>query len=251
MRIVVFLIAILAVACKDKPKTEPVANPQPTGSGSQVAPAPDRVPTPPTPPQAGPTTIELPKLSGKAPAATKTKLSKAQLEALSKIELKDFKRDVRKLEPSFLLVKQKIDSRPKITTEVTVLPCMDCLPMQLDKWKAKADGLKVQLLPPELREQPDTTFELGDTELAAGTKAIYAYLLGYHFGKDDTGNPAGAYANSYALYYNNGVNQIRVVASYSDDPLASKEDLVRAVPREQLEKIAKAVLDVYTQAWGN
>ena len=38
---------------------------------------------------------------------------------------------------------------------------------------------------------------------------------------------------------------------YIDDPLGSKEDLARAVPREHLERVATAFLDQYAQAWAN
>ena len=119
--------------------------------------------------------------------------------------------------------------------------------MQLDKWKA--DELKAKLHA-GLRDRPDTTFEVGEIDLG-GAKAIFTYELGYFFGNDAIGEALGLYTNAYVLYFNDAVNEIRVIAKYVDDPLGSKDDLARAVPREQLEKIARAFLDAYTQSWGN
>ena len=69
----------------------------------------------------------------------------------------------------------------------------------------------------------------------------------YQQGKDQNG-PVGAFSNAYALYYNDNVNQIRVVSEYKDD-WQTREDLMRIAPREDLEKLARAFLDAYTHAW--
>ena len=73
---------------------------------------------------------------------------------------------------------------------------------------------------------------------------IYVYQLGQSFGPD-----GGTYSDAYALYYNDGVNEVRVVAEYKDDPLKTKADMARVAPQDQLAKIAMAFIDVYTQAW--
>ena len=80
---------------------------------------------------------------------------------------------------------------------------------------------------------------------------IYVYHLGQFIGKDENGNMNGAYSNAYILYHHDGTNFIRVVTEYIDDPVASKADLAKAVPRDQLERIGSAFLDAYTQAWAN
>jgi hypothetical protein len=64
------------------------------------------------------------------------------------------------------------------------------------------------------------------------------------------GNPIGAFSDAYALYYNDGVNQIRVVAEYKDDP-TTREDMLAIAPKEDLERLAKAFLAAYTHAWAN
>ena len=42
---------------------------------------------------------------------------------------------------------------------------------------------------------------------------------------------------------------IRVVSEYKDDMVATKEDMVKAVPKEDLLNTAKAMIDVYTHHW--
>ena len=117
--------------------------------------------------------------------------------------------------------------------------------MDLEKWKAKGDAMKV-LLAEDLRSLPDTIFEIGKTDLN-GQPVIFTYQFGILSGKDENG-PTGSFSNAYALYYNDNVNQIRVVAEYKDD-WQTREDLMRIAPREDLEKLARAFLDAYTHAW--
>ena len=69
-----------------------------------------------------------------------------------------------------------------------------------------------------------------------------------HWAADDTGQPQGSYSNAYVLYFNDGINQIRVVAEYKDDAM-SREDMLKVAPREDLEKLAKSFLDAFTHAW--
>ena len=119
--------------------------------------------------------------------------------------------------------------------------------MALDAWKARADELK-QLLSKELLARPDTQFEIGAREVL-GVTAIYTYQLGYFFGKDEQDQPLGDYSNAYVLYYNDRVNQIRVVAHYRDDAPGGKDQLLAIAPREDLEKMAVAFLSYYLHEW--
>jgi hypothetical protein len=233
--IVVILVGLLG--CQDAPKQMVQA-----GSGSNKG--------------SGSTTpepVQLPPMSGKPPPKTKDPLAKDRLEAMSKLEVPDWTRDLRRLDEGFLDIKYKTKSRPKIMTSLTVLPCTRkaCVPMELDKWKADKDALMVTLAP-ELRTRPDTVFEVGETSFPSGGggKIIYVYQLGLFFGKDENGNMTGAYSNALVLYYNDGVNQIRVVSEYVDDPVKTKEDLAKSVPKATLEKTATAFLDFFLQKWG-
>jgi len=232
--------SLLAIGCSSKPTPQPAAG---SGSGSAtpsdaaVANAAQRIPASEP--------IELPKLSGKPPAKTSKPHSKAEQEALASLEFKGFVRDLRRLEP--LEVRQHITQRPRIDVQVNVIPCKPCVPMQLDKWQAST--LK-SLLPTPLRNQPDLQFEVGETELG-GAKLIYTYELGQYAGPDETGEQRRQYTDAYVLYFNDGVNQLRVTSKYVDDALPSKEHMARVVPREDLEKMGKALFDSYAQAWGN
>ena len=249
MRTSVVLASVIALAgCgskKEAPKTE-------TGSGSQVAPATgsDTAGSAVTPaagsaiPVSKGISIKVPKGDGTPPKATTKTLDRKDFERMMTLKFDGFESSVRNRDNQ--LDVRHSTPRPTLATTVTVAPCFDCLPMELDKWKAKEPGLKM-LLAEGLRDRADTTWELGTTDLN-GQKLIYTYQFGHNYGVDESGNPDGAFSNAYALYYNDGKNQIRVVAEYKDDPM-SRDDLKAIVPKEDLEKLAKGFLDFYTHAW--
>ncbi len=162
----------------------------------------------------------------------------------------------------------------------------ECTPMELPKWKEKEAQLKASLMKPELINAPDTVFELGIVQLN-NTPVIYQYQLAQSQPVPEPGAGSGsaakgsaatakgsaaaakgsagsgsagsaqpqftpghfAWSHAYTLYYNDGQNQIRIVSEYKDDPLVTKEAMAKEVPREDLENVARAFLDVYTQAW--
>ena len=249
MRTLAVLASLLFAlsACKTDKKPEAKA-----GSGSAVA-------TKPSEPTAGsgsgsaaPTAgepdkraaIELPKPDGTPLKKRETQLDQAGFDELAKVEVPGFEKKVRN--QSGGLDVRFSTPRPKLAVTVTVAPCFDCTPIELEKWKAKEATLK-QLLIEELRDRPDTIWELGQTEVS-GTPAIFTYQFGHFFGKDDLGNPSGGFSNAYILYWNDGKNQIRVVAEYKDDP-TSREDMLEIAPREDLEKLARSFLDLFTHKW--
>jgi hypothetical protein len=241
VRIAFIVAVVLATGCKDK--TGPAVTP---GSGSSTAAAADAAGS--AQPDERPA-LTLPKLSGKPPVATKTKHTKAEYEKLGKqLEFVDWERDVRRALDNVLEVKHTTKIRPKISVRVLMSACLKCVPMDVEKWRAQKEALRMEL-PEELRDKPGTVFEIGEATLG-GAKVISVYGLGTSFGKDDNG-PTGAYMNALTLHFNDGINQIKLVTSYADDPIGTKEDLVKVVPREHLEKIGLAFLDQYLQAWGN
>lgn len=187
--------------------------------------------------------IKLPKSDGTPPKKTTKPIEQADADRMIKLDFEGFEKTDRTGGKTFEV--RLTTSRPRLAVTVTIVPCFDCIPMDLEKWKAKGDAMKV-LLAEELRNLPDTVFELGKTEIN-GQPVIFTYQLGYTNGQDANG-PVGAYSNAYALYYNDNVNQIRVVAEYKDDWVA-REDMQRIAPREDLEKLARAFLDTYTHAW--
>jgi hypothetical protein len=154
---------------------------------------------------------------------------------------------VRAIAPTVFEVRQLSESRPKLAATITIKPCFDCLPMVLDTWKQRRDALELQV-DERLRDRPDTELDIGATQLA-GAAAIFTYQAGYHASTDRNGNPAGVFTDAYALYYNDGTNEIRIVAEYKDDPAASKDAMVSAAPREQLDRLAHAFGDLYVHVW--
>jgi hypothetical protein len=241
MRTVTILLstALLAVGCKDKPKQQATTSP---GSGSQVAEGSAGSAGSSSTPAKKQNELVLPKLSGTPPVKAKA-IDKAKAEELGKLEFEGFDKDVRRADATGIDVRYKTAERPKIAATVNATKCFDCVPMDLEKWKPKVDSLKV-LIGPELRDREDTSFEFGATEVGGATM-IWSYHVGYKMEPDE----GGAFANAYALHYNDGVNMIRVVAEYKDDTPASREDMVNLTPREDLEAVAKAIMDTFVHAW--
>jgi hypothetical protein len=191
--------------------------------------------------------IVLPHGPGTPPIKDKP-VDGAKIKALSQLTFAGFNLDPKRVTDNALEVTQRTDSRPRLQATVFIEPCKDrCTAIDLDKWKAKGDTLKVFLMP-DLRTAADTTFEVGQTELN-GAKMIFTYQLGFLMGKNDEGAQKGLYSNAYVLYFNDDVNQITVVTEFKDQLPASRDALLKLAPRADLEKVAKAFLDVYTQAW--
>jgi hypothetical protein len=228
----IVLITLLVVACKE---SQPAT---PSGSGSQVAAGSGSSKSP---------VIVVPQPKGQTLPKSKGKLDKATVDKLAALTFESFTQDIRRQSEQGLEVKQKTKPRPHLTVTVTVTPCFDCIPMELDKWKAKGEALKM-LLDPELKTRPDTKFEVGDTPVL-GQKMIYTYQLAYFSGTDENNNPEFAYSDAYVLYYNDGINHIRVVAEYADDPVKNAKAMEDIAPKELLERMAKAFMIAYVQAW--
>lgn len=242
VRTAVAFLVIALVGCKTD-KTKPAAGSGSAGSGSAGSSAigsgsdsgSNAVPKGDT--------IKLPKSDGTPPKKTTKPIEQADVDRMIKLDWEGFEKTDRTGGKTFEV--RLTTSRPRLAVTVTVTPCFDCIPMDLEKWKAKGDAMKV-LLAEELRNLPDTVFDIGKADLN-GQPVIFTYQLGYQSGQDANG-PVGAFSNAYALYYNDNVNQIRVVAEYKDDWVA-REDMQRIAPREDLEKLARAFLDAYTHAW--
>lgn len=229
---VVSLLALAALGCKDKPtKKAPPSNVgSATGSDSGPRPAPDLI---------------LPRADGTPPKKTTTPLTKADYERLAQLEYPGFVRDVRALTDDIFEVRHKTKDHPKLWAEVMVKPCSDCLPMELDKWKAREAELRAKTLE-SLKDTPGIDWELGETELN-GQKVIYIHQIGT---TNAPGPGGGAYSftNAYIAFYNDGVNEIRVIGSYKDDPV-TRQGLEQLAPKEDLRALALSFLDVFTHAW--
>lgn len=230
--VAVSLLALAAGGCKSKPtKKAPPANVgSGAGSGSGPRAAPDLV---------------LPRADGTPPKKTTAPHTKADYERLAKLEFPGFNQEVRTVGDKVFEVRHKTKDHPRLWAVVTIKQCFECLPMELDKWKAKEAELKAMNLE-NLKDAKDIDWELGETVLN-GQKIIYAYQVG-------SGQTAGegggefAFTNLYAAYFNDGINEIRVVGTYKDDP-AAKADLKKLAPKEDLRALALSFMDVYTHQW--
>ena len=252
MRHLAVLITALALSagCKDKKPAEPAARSE-AGAGSEGAAGAAVAGSAAGSAEAagggagsGAASVRLPPREGKPLAKSGAKLAAAQIDRMLAIEAPTWKQEPRTRADSRVEVRYLTEARPRLAVTLTAAECHSCIPLELEAWKAKADGLKT-LLAKELRDHPDTTFEVGATDIN-GTPAIFTYQVGYADG--GSGGPL-AYSDAYALYYNDEINMIRVVAEYKDDPQPSREAMVALAPRQDLEKIAKAFLEAYVQTW--
>lgn len=235
MRLAWVFAALLAQSCRCQDGTPPA----PTG-GSSAAPITERTTL----------DIQLPKLSGKPPAKTTAPITK--FDKLTALRFPDFQLEATPY-PTSIALKQRTELRPRVSVYVHVTPCgpmEKCLPMNVDAWRGDIERLKAISLAPSLHDRPDTVFDVNASSIA-NVPVISVYQVGQFFGTDHNNNPSRAYSHAYSLYYNDGVNALRVIASYSDDPRPSMGEMKSTVPRAFLEKAATAFLDAYGQAWAD
>lgn len=230
--LIVSLLAAVA-GCKDKPKRKApppnAATPQhTTGEPGQAAPD-----------------LELPHSEGGPPKKTTAPHTKADYERLSKLTYPGFAQQIRTLGDKVFEVRQITNGHPRYWVTVTIQHCMDCVPMELEKWKARTEDLKVLL--GALKNAPGVTFDVGQTHVN-GAPVMYSYQFGDGKIGEDKGGPQTSFTNAFAAYYNDGINQIRVVAEYKDDP-KPLEELAKIAPKDDLQMLALSFLDVYTHAW--
>jgi hypothetical protein len=234
VRTILFVSLLALVAgCKDKPtKKAPPPNVGSAAAGSASG------------PRAAPDLI-LPRADGTPPKKTTKAHTKEDYERLAKLEYPGFTQEVRTVGEKVFEVRQKTKDHPRLWAVATIKHCFECLPMELDKWKAKEQELKAINLE-NLKDSKDVDWELGETTLN-GQKLIYVYQVGTGHTPGEGGGEL-AFTNSYIVYFNDGINEIRVVGTYKDDPVA-KQDLQRLAPKEDLRALALSFLDVYTHAW--
>jgi hypothetical protein len=194
---------------------------------------------------AGATHVTLP-TAGDAPVRPTSKpLGRGQLARLAAIEHADFARQDRGGSATAIEVRHITRTRPVLGVTVQIASCGPCSP--IDSSAQHRAQIRAEL-PPTLRDRPETRVELA-TEQIAGMTALASYQLGAAFGSDPHGQPAGDYVDAYALDYNDGVNRIRVTASYLDDAVGGVDRLLAIAPPEDLEKLAVAFLSFYLHAW--
>ncbi|CAN5730773.1 hypothetical protein BH11MYX2_BH11MYX2_16290 [soil metagenome] len=236
MNRVLALLLVTAAACQGNKAPPPAAG---SGSASTVKKVPDKA----TAPMGD--KLVLPKDDGTPPKKSEKALDPEIGDRLLKLDFPGFEKQDRTNKAAFEV--RLLTSRPRLAVTVTITPCLSCTPMALEQWQPKKAGLQAQLMAEELRDLPDTKWEIEKVDLN-GTPAIATYQFGMLDGKDDQGQPQGAYSNAYAIYFNDGVNQIRVVSEYKDDWVA-RADMMAIAPKDDLAKLARAFALAYTHAW--
>jgi hypothetical protein len=200
-------------------------------------------------PAVAPVHVKLPRSPATPPRRTTRRLGRAQLDWLAAVPFPDFDRQARSAPAGSVEVRHVTHTRPRLGVTVTIGPCSSrttCPPMKLGYWAARRAALLGQL-PGKLRSRPDTRFEIGARALS-GVPAIYTYQVGYSAGTDNKDQPAVDYSDAYIVYFNDGVNQIRVMAHYLDDAVGL-DQLLASAPPEELEKLAVAFASFYVHAW--
>lgn len=231
------IVLLGLLACKDQAKTEA---PKPGSASAVVAPAIDAA--------AQGRVLSLPELAGTPPVKTTKPIDAAKARQLAKTDFESFTKDVRFADDKGVDLRYFTKARPTIAVNVTAMKCFDCLPMQESKWKAKADALRYLIIP-ELKDREDTIWETGMTEIA-GVPFAWTYHAAYQVAMKDANGVTGSYGTAYAIYFNDGVNMIRVVAEYKDSDFPkSREAMVALTPKQDLEQIAKAFIDTFVHAW--
>jgi hypothetical protein len=238
--LVVSLSLLLFAACGSKSTDKPA-----TGSGSAGSDTKGGAGSAGSAGSAAEAPIVLPKGDGTPPKKSTAKLTDPDFKRLAAIDHPPFLKRIRNTQDGMDV--RFTTPRPKIGTTVTITPCFTCPPMTLEKWKEREDTDLKFLLGEDLRMRPDTLWEMGTVDLK-GQTLVYTYHVGHFFGKDEEGNPHASYADAYALYYNDGINQIRVVSEYQDAPV-SREQMLQVAPKEDLAHLALGFLDFYTHAW--
>ena len=199
---------------------------------------------------AAPTHVRLPRSPETPARKTLHPLRKPQLARLAAIEFPDFERQDRNTTERMIEFRHTTRTRPHLGVTVQLAACprpRPCPSMQLARWNKLRPELLEQL-PASLSARPDTRLEIGTREVA-GASTISIYELGYASGSDDKDQPSADYIDAYVVYYNDGVNQMRVMAHYLDDTVGGLDQMLAVAPREDLEKLAVAFASYYLHAW--
>ena len=234
MRIRLILVgALIVFACKGKPERhEPPANPQ--GSGAAV----------PLANQRADKVLQLPHGEGMLPKLTKASpLDKATLAKLGGIDVPGFTKEVRDTGQAFVTVQRTLD-RPKLKVTTQIRPCKNaCVAIELGKWQTRTD--LEDLMSKPLKASKETKFQIGATDLNS-----QSMIFTYQYGLLKVGE-ATHFTDTYVLWFNDGQNEIRVIATYDNNVPDSVPAMLAMASVSDLEKLAKAFMDVYTQAWAN
>jgi hypothetical protein len=168
----------------------------------------------------------------------------AAYEQISKLDFAGAPTEVLELSDSGLAIRVTPAGDPPVVATLRLSKCLNCVGMDRAAWEARMTELK-QLLPKEVRELPDTVFEVGDTTVNGG-KVIYVYQLAVFAVGGTGGKPLEKAINThaYALHWNDGINQVQITVKDGSPPdQATVDGLAARAPRDRLGKLAS---DLFT-----
>ena len=229
MRNLLFVLVCTLAACKEKaatPATGSGAAPvQPAGSAGSagsgtVAPTPTPTPTP----------APAPRTPGKFTASELVEISRVNFDGFKNFSLAvtDSKAQMRHERD-----RSATNKDVSIYVTVSVNPCSECTPMELPKWEAQSAALKAVTLDAAIRDT--AIYKLGEAEVS-GKKMISGYQLG---------QVGMVYTHAAELWYNDGVNEVWVIAQYGDNPTKDAETMAKLFPRERLQDVAAMMMAEY------
>jgi hypothetical protein len=176
------------------------------------------------------------------PARPPAPFDKAAYDAISKLDFAGAPTQVMELSDSGLALRVSptpaTGEQPMVAT-IRLGKCLNCVEIRKAAWVARTAEL-AQLLPKEVRDKPDTVFEVSDATVA-GTPVIYVYQLAVFAIGGLDGKPLEKAINThaYTLHWNDGVNQVQISVKDGSPPDSpTVEQLAAKVPRARIEKLA-------------
>jgi hypothetical protein len=172
------------------------------------------------------------------PARPGRPFDRAAFETISKLDL-GAPAEVLELTDDSLAVRIRPAVSPETAATIRLSRCLNCVPMDRAQWEPQLPALK-QLLPKEVRDKPDTIFELGEVTVA-NRKAIFTHQVAVLAEGGTDGKPLTRAMNThaYTLYWNDGTNQLQITAKDASQPDSATVDILAAkVPRTTLETLA-------------
>lgn len=175
------------------------------------------------------------------PAPPFRPLDAARLDELAALEVAGFTVGHRDRSKTSLVVSLRAVGSP-LRALVTITPCLSCRPPELAGWRDAAPELRA-LLPGAVEDDPSTTFELSNADLA-GRRCIASYELGAVAYGDELEATHGA-----RLYCNDGVTEL--IIRVDDDAILaapSPEEARRTARREAVEAPARQIAAAFLAA---
>lgn len=176
--------------------------------------------------------------SGAKPVPAGAPVDKAKLDEIEKMSFGDAKVDVMSSKESSIQLKiAHAKTEPAMTATLDVGPCKNCLPMDLKQWQAHAAEMRA-LEDENIRDREDTVFEIGEA-MAGSYKTIYTHTAGL----DVRPGESFTAAHNYTLYWNDGVNQVRV--KVKDASMPSSQTVAELVAKAPMEKLAALAAETF------